>query len=94
MFHTFNIIENKNGNTTVTFHEDNKLRNIIFQKGTEAQLHFAKVLAHFNETLPQTTHVDQILITSIKYMRKRYLFKANANNPSIFRPISKSLILN
>lgn len=83
MIHSFKTNCNANGNINVEFYEDNKRRQIIFTKGTDA-------LITLKLRLMDT---DQDAQQAIKLMKSTYLFKANANNPSIFRPIAKSLIL-
>lgn len=81
MIHSFNQVNHANGNVTVEFFDDNKRRQIIFQKGT---------IALEDYTMCGIADIYQAIIS----LREKYLFKANANNPSIFRPIEKSLILN
>jgi hypothetical protein len=76
MVHSFKQVDNANGNTTIEFYEDAKKRQIIFQKGTKALYDY------------QWVGMDD-LEKAINYMRKSYKFIANANNKSIFRPISK-----
>ena len=76
MIHSFQQVNNANGNVTILFFEDNKKRQIIFQKGTKALYDY------------QFIGMDD-LEKAINYMRKSYRFVANPNNPSIFRPIEK-----
>lgn len=83
MIHSFKTICNANGNITVEFFEDNKRRQIIFTKGTDALIMLKLRLMDTNQNAEQ----------AIKMLKANYLFKANANNPSIFRPIAKSLIM-
>jgi hypothetical protein len=93
MIHSFNIVSNVNGNTTVKFTQDTKLRNIIFQKNSVAAKEFWLVFDYIAKNNPNYDSNQQIEATVI-YMKKKYIFKANVNNVSIFRPVAKSLILN
>lgn len=81
MVHSFSQVDNANGNTTIIFYEDTKKRSIIFQKGTKALEDY------------QWIGMDN-LESAINYMRKTWKFIANPNNPSIFRPVYKSITLN
>lgn len=93
MIHSFKIVEHVNKNITVQFYQDNKLRKIIFTNGTKALEHFIGIQRYYVNTASGIATNDEIIQGTIENMRKRYIFKANANNPSIFRPIAKSLIL-
>lgn len=76
MVHSFTETKNANGNTTVEFMENGKRRAIIFQKGTAALKDFNSLEFHD-------------LKDSISKLKAKYVFKANENNRSIFRPIQK-----
>lgn len=76
MVHSFSKVNNANGNITIVFYEDNKKRQIIFTKGTQALEDY--------EWLGIDDHQAEI-----NYLRKKYKFVANPNNPSIFRPVAK-----
>ena len=89
MGYSFDCIRNKNGNTTVTFRESNKLRQIKFFKGTAA-------LSMFEDYLLDDASInssESIIYSAIMFMRKVYCFKANKNNKSIFYPMDRELIL-
>lgn len=96
MYHTFTIVQNANGNITIKFFDDSKTRQIIFQKGTDAQTHFIQIANKFMSTENMNMAMDKPspftddqLIKVINYMRKQYRFTVNPNNASIFRPIVK-----
>lgn len=85
MIHSFEQINNVNGNVTVIFFEDNKKRQIIMTKGTEA------LRAYQDITIGDIDPGDYPDIKgAINKMKSNYIFKANPNNPSIFRPIVKT----
>lgn len=79
MIHSFSVTERKNYNKVVEFFQDNKLRRIIFTKDSEAYVDFNRL--SFNK---ENTPKDIVI-----RMKKKYFFKANANNKSIFRPVIK-----
>lgn len=81
-----------NGNYTLSFKENGKTRRIIFTKSTEAHIHWRTVAENIS---PQGfVTIDDYYKARVGAMRvKGYIFKANANNPSIFRPIAKSLLM-
>ena len=85
MIHSFELIRHQNGNSTVVFYEgpENKKRKIVFQKDSNAQW-----LLHYY------CYKGMSFINIFKRLREKYVFKANKNNPWIFRPFDKSLILN
>ena len=89
MIHSFDCINNKNGNITVSFTENNKLRKIIFTKGTAA----LSMLEDYLWDDASNNSSDNIIHSAIMFMKKVYYFKANKNNSSIFRPMDKALIL-
>lgn len=82
MVHSFSQVDNANGNTTIIFFEDSKKRQVILTKGTDAQADYQIILS----ALPDDTDVR----TALNLMRNHYYFRANPNNPSIFRPFPKS----
>jgi hypothetical protein len=89
MVHAFDCINNKNGNITVTFREDNKLRQIILTKRSAALSMFEDYMLNDLSDKPSEVLIKEAII----FVKKIYYFKANENNKSIFRPIAKSLIL-
>ena len=75
MIHSFQQVINANGNVTIVFFEDNKKRQIIFTKGTEALSDYMSIeLKDIKEKIIQ--------------MKRVYNFKANKANRSIFRPVN------
>lgn len=75
MIHSFQQVNNANGNVTIVFFEDNKKRQIILTKGTEALSDYMSIeLKDIKEKIIQ--------------MKRVYNFKANESNRSIFRPIN------
>jgi hypothetical protein len=80
MIHSFSEVMLVNGNMNVCFQEDNKMRRIILSKGSQALEDYQSI-------------EDATIKGNIMAMKKKYYFKANANNKSIFRPIDKSLMI-
>lgn len=96
----FNVVENKNGNTTLNFLANGKNRYIVFHNGSQAQIHFHQILwSKCIDTYHEDLHryltinlneqswseaTDSHFRNVVNYMRKLYRFTVNPNNPQYF----------
>ncbi len=88
MVHSFDLVRNGCGSTTIKFLEDSKVRQIIFAKNTKALELFNELL----ETIERCSYNtgDNLYKAVINELRiEGYTFIKNENNRSIFRPIKK-----